>query len=408
MEVLIVFIGEFILVLAIVGIIFFIQAAVAIALGGINRAVKTKNIRWLRRVTVIFTVLFILTLIIALVINTFLFEQTTRLVLGKVKSRTGIDVTFDSARGNIFAGTVHMKGVGLKREKHPKSHFDLKAKEISLDMDMTALITFQRVIEELRINGLRGTFRRVGKIKRLKPRKPYVIKNLLLEDMDIMFSDSTRATGREEPLVLSLKIDKMQSAPFRSRLSIFDILFRSTGSGKVEHRFFSIKKKELRTGEGGESLWTLDSLPVELVGAYIGGPFRLISGGGISLEVKNRWQIGGGPGMEMAVNLLIRDIKARIPGDYPGGSLKRRMAGPVVSYINNHSQELSLHFKLRFDEGAFKDIVSFEGAGLWKASAKMIMKQLLLRAAAAGRQQLKEFGKKGIEKFKDFLDKKRD
>ena len=60
------FIGELIPALVIAGIVVFILAVFTVILGGINRAVKAKKIRWLRWVTISFTLLFILTLLTAL------------------------------------------------------------------------------------------------------------------------------------------------------------------------------------------------------------------------------------------------------------------------------------------------------------------------------------------------------
>jgi hypothetical protein len=404
MEALIVFISEFILVLVIAGIVFLISGLLMLLLGGVHLGVKAKKkkVSWLRRLSITVTTLFIISLVLALVINFFLFETTARIVLDQVKTRTGIQVAFDSATGNIFTGTVQMTGVKLKREKHQNSLFDLQVEEMSLDMDMTALITLKAVMEELKVTGLQGTFQRVGKVKRMKPRKPFIIKKFIMEDIDVQFSDTTRG---EKPVTAAVKVQKMQSAPFRSQLSIYDILFNSIAKGTLEEASsFAIEKKE--AAESRESRWTLSELPLALIGRYVGGPLKLISEGSVFIAVENQRQTGEKPGIKMDWHLVIRDIKAQVPEEYPDTGIKRRMAERVVEYINDHSREFSFRFSLDIKEETFKNLVSFEGTGFQEALRKQLTAKLVDLAGKA-REKVKELGKKGIKKFKDFLDKRK-
>jgi len=404
MEALIVFISEFILVLVIAGIVFLISGLLMLLLGGVHLGVKAKKkkVSWLRRLSITVTILFVISLVLALVINFFLFETTARIVLDQVENRTGIQVAFDSAKGNIFTGTVQMTGVKLKRENHQNSLFDLQVDEMSLDMDMTALIAFKAVIEELKVTGLRGTFQRVGKVERLKPRKSFVIEKFIMEDLDVQFSDTTRG---EKPVTAVVKVDKMQSVPFRSQLSIYDILFNSTAKGTLEETSsFTIEKKE--SPKDNKSRWTLSELPLALIGEYVGGPLKLISGGSVFIEVQNQRHTGEKPGIKMDWHLVIRDVKAQVPGEYPDTGIKRRMAERVVEYINDHSREFSFRFSLDIKEETFKDLVSFEGTGFQEALRKRLTAKLV-DLAGKTKERVKEIGKKGIKKFKDFLDKRR-
>ncbi len=82
------------------------------------------------------------------------------------------------------------------------------------------------------------------------------------------------------------------------------------------------------------------------------------------------------------------------------------MADRVVSYINDHSREFSFRFSLGINEETFKDLVSFEGTGFQEALRKQLTAKLVAFAGRA-KEKIKEIGKKGIKKFKDFLDKRR-
>ena len=95
-----------------------------------------------------------------------------------------------------------------------------------------------------------------------------------------------------------------------------------------------------------------------------------------------------------------------MPDEYPDAGIKRRMADRMVEYINDHSREFSFRFSLDIKEETFKDLVSFEGTGFQEALRKQLTAKLVDLAGKA-KEKVKEIGKKGIKKFKDFLDKRR-
>ena len=406
MEALIVFLSELVFVLLTAGVIFSIVALLTIVLGGINLGVnkreRTQKVKWLRRLSIIFTAIFLVTLALSLVVNFFLFEPTARVVLDQVKTRTGIDVTFASAKGNIFTGTVTLQGVKCKRENHETSRFDIQAKEIDLDMDMIALLSWRTVMEDLKITGLTGTFQRIGTVKHLKPRKAFEIENFILEDCDLVFSDSTRG---KNAISIPVKIKKLQSTPFRSYWSIYDILFNSTGSGTLgEQSDFTIYKKE--SPEGKETWWTFNDLPLETLAAYVGGPFNLISEGGVFLEMQNQRVSGEKPAMLMNFHLAVREVKARVPESYPESGMRRNMAERLVTFINEHSQDMSFNFSFQISEATLKFAVSLEGLEFWKLCRENITKGLV-HISGKAKEKIKELGKKGAERFKNFLEKRR-
>jgi hypothetical protein len=78
----------------------------------------------------------------------------------------------------------------------------------------------------------------------------------------------------------------------------------------------------------------------------------------------------------------------------------------VVEYINDHSREFSFRFSLDIKEENFKDLVSFEGTGFQGALRKQLTAKLV-DLAGKGKEKAKELGKKGMKKFKDFLEKRR-
>ncbi|MCP5049850.1 MAG: hypothetical protein GY940_21960 [bacterium] len=399
MEALIIVIGELVLGALIIAVFVMVELVVTLITGGLSRIKTFKKPKWLRRLTVILTGVFAFIFLGIVIIQLFFFEPAVQWALGQVEARKGIRVTFDSAEGSLFSGTLRMKGVKLERGNHSRSQFDLEARDVSLDIDMTALLVFRTRLEDLRVSGLRGEFRRVGGSKRLKPLKSFVIENFVLDDMRLRI---TRGAGEGNPVTTNLEISRLESAVFRSKLSIYDLLFRSEGRGILQDSSFLIERTGVSRAGSGESRWYVEAFPLELMGAYMGGPMALISEGSIELEVKNRWQGGDKPGVEMDWDLVIRNVKARVPDNYSPGGIIGKMAAPVAAFINRHSKEFELRFRLEFEEEAFRHVDSLDGAGVWKAARKAVAKELL-RQAVINKDRLKDLGKKGIQKFKDFL-----
>ena len=377
----------------------------ALITGGVSRLKAIRQHVVLKCFGLFFTSIFVFIFALILIINFFFFETAIGIVLDRIESRTGITVTFDSAEGSLFTGKLLMKGVTLKREKHPHRRFDLKVKEVSMDMDMTSLMIFRMRLEEAGITGLKGVVRRVGEenvSKRRKRRKNFVIEKLVLKDadLDIFVSESVDDDGTENRSSTVLYVERLESSAFHSRTSVYDFLFRSHGKGILKDSSFLIEKYDSVLGNAGQSRWYVESFPVELLAAYIGGPMVFIVDGGMELEVKNYWWTDGKPGVRMDWNLTIRNIKAKLPEDYSPDGLVGRLAGPVVAYINDHPGELNFQFRLDFEEEAFRDVESLEEAGVWKAVRKMIVRQLL-KAVTSGRKMIENLGKKGYENLKD-------
>jgi len=272
-----------------------------------------------------------------LLANFLFFEAFTRLALSRLESRSGILVKFKAAEGNQFSGKIRLKVVTLNRDHHPKSQFNFQVHELAIDMDMSALFLFQTVLEEAKITGLRGTFKRVSHITRFKPRKSFVVKSLKIVDMNIQVTDTTRGPM---PITANLIMQQLESHPFRSKLSIYDILFRSRGNGILEQGSFTISRSDSTEDSPGESRWYIEEIPLKLLGAYMGGPFALISDGSMELEIKSRPTIGKNPLIHMAWDLTIRNVQAKVPENYSADGIIGKMAQPVVNYINEHSREL--------------------------------------------------------------------
>jgi len=406
MEALIVFLSELIVILVIAGVIFSLVGILTIVLGGfnlgVNRRKKSKKLKWLRRLSIIFVITFILVVALSLAINYLFFEPSARLVLEQVKNRTGIAMTFNSAQGNIFTGEVQLKGVKLIRDQDSSSRFQLQVEEIDLDMDMIELLSFRTKMEKLKITGLKGTFQRNAVVKQVRPRKAFEIRNFTIEDTHLLFSDTTRGANT---ITIPINIKKFHSSPFRSYMPIYDILFHSTGSGWLaDDSDFAIYKEQSRDGK--DIRWTFNDIPLETISAYATGSFNLISEGRVLLEIKNQFVPGVEPKVVLNCHLAVRDVKAQVPENYPETGIRHNLAQRLVNFINSHSRDISFRFSFQISQETFKYAVSLEGVEFWKLFRKELTSGMV-RLTAKSKERIKDWGKKGLGKLKDYLEKKR-
>jgi hypothetical protein len=406
MEVLVVLVAECLVVPLVLGIWLLAEAVLTLIVGGISLLVgavsrgqkreksgrerpalmvyRGKKRLWLKRAAIVLVSLLIVSLLGLLAVNYLFFEPAARLVLDKVKARTNIEVTFGAASGNIFKGTVVLKEARLKREYHQKSNFNLVAEEIAVDLDLLALLSLRPSLEYLRVAGMRGTFERKGKVDRQKPRRDYKIDELLVKNLEMTVTDHTRGS---RPIVLPVKVDRLESRGFRSRMAVFDVLFKSSITGVVNQAPFRVERQDGEEGCGAN--WAVHGLQLDRAGEYLFGDFNFIDRGSLDMEVLTRLQTAGVPEIEMQWRLVFRDIEVQRP---------KRLA----AYIKEHGQELAFEFRFRIPEGDFKDAVSLNGAGVGK-KFRQLSGRTLLKLAVDKKKKIKEIGQKGIERVKKFM-----
>lgn len=395
----VIFIGEIVLLALIACVILLVQAVSGLILGGARLALRKRGMVWIKRLSTAFLVLFIVTLIAVLLVNLLFFEVTARGVMDILHERTGVEIKFEKAEGNLFSGTTTLHGVTIRRMHHKTSTFDLRADVVDLDLDMTSLLTFRPRIESLKLKGVKGKFHRKAKVWRTKPRKAFTVEEFSLEDIALNITDSSR---EGPPFDVTLTVKKFHTAPFRSKLAIFDILFHSSGSGALNGSPMVVETEE--TGNITTCRWRLDDFPLELAAAYIRGPFKYISRARIDIDIHGKRDKGGY--IDTDWSMWLREIDA-VPAD-DSSSMTHKTTYKIVQYLDRNAPEIPVRFHLQFRDDDFKNAVSLEGAGIWKRSGKMILSivfQLAKQSKDQIKEKLKEWGKKSWTKIKSIFKK---
>lgn len=331
-------------------------------------------------------------------LNFVFFESSLRWGLGRIAKRSGIEIQFASASGNVFSGHLTLKGVTAQRDGDAVSNFNLRAEELAVELSVFKLFSRTAPVEKVHLSGLKGDFHRVKTPERLKLRKHYEVRHLRLENIDVAVRDSSRP--KEARFVV--KIDELDSQPLRSRFAVFDLLFRSNASGKIAGQPFAIRTR--KTESGRETHWEANGLPVAFVAHHLGGPFDWLAGGTVDVRVEDKWSIAQNARIDMKWSFVLKQLSVNPPGDTsaPG----RLLAAAVGKYLQEHAERLEVNFSFTLDERQFEGAASADAAGLGKAAREGFARELA-RLTGTDPDALDERIQTGIEAFKQHLDNRR-
>lgn len=367
---------------------------------------KPKKVSFpIKAVTRVSGALFLIIIVFLLAVNTLLFEPTAQFVISKIEGKTGIEISYASARGDVFSGEVEFSGLHVQRQGHEKLDFDITAQKIGLNINVFSLLSTPITIDELTIDGVSGDLidKRIQKEpsetktpnEKLKAKKSFIIRDLEINDvtLDVRKNDN-------EPLVLA--IEKIHSAPFRSQYAVFDTFFRSNIEARLNNHKVTISTEEVR--DGRSTKWHLDNFPVNLIKTYVNkAPFSWFESGNIDVLVEDKWQYGTNAEIEMDWSLQLKDVLVKAPED--ASVFSKAAAFPIVSYINKRG-DVDLNFALLMNEKQFESTASLDAAGLWDAAVNALS-QKIATVTGEKKEEIKQGFENGVKGFKNFLNKKR-
>jgi hypothetical protein len=336
-------------------------------------APKVPRRRWPRRLALGAGACLLLTVGTVLVLNFFFFQPTARWILARVHGRTGTDIRFGSASGNLLTGRLSLRDVSLRRPGHPATTFDLRADTFDVDLAVWSMVFGRRRVESAHVSGLTGTVRRVGEAPATPwfAKRSILIDQLTLDRADVRWADYT--TGEATPTEWSLAVDELRGEGLSSRWLAFGLLFRTNATGRVNDRPFRVVNR--RDGAVRLTEWRFEELPASAFGEFVGGPLRWVRQGHVDVKATSTWEDraeGGRLAMDWSVDL--RDVRAQVPAHLQG--MPARLAAPFVEYVNAHGDHLPLAFTLELDRKGFDGAASPEAAGLWRALRDAAVKEL--------------------------------
>lgn len=263
-----------------------------------------------------------------------------RMAMNDLKARTGIEITFARATGGLMRGQVQLHEVTAKRAGHRSSNFTLSARTIEIRFSLWSLIWSKTAFHNIKIESVAGTYERLSLGETGPSRRPFEINRLDVADCRINIIDRS-----VEPISFQLDIDSMASAPIRSRHVLMDLLFRSSVSGKIDNHPFEVSTTASDTGR--DTKWEFTRLPASFASVYLGGPFRWINGGSISVLIHDRWTTHPRNKLHSTWRLQCHDLTATITV----GETSRfsSMAQRAANTFSRHPQSMDLGFEVELD-----------------------------------------------------------
>ena len=351
---------------------------------------------WLRRIGRVLLGLTAVTTVVVILLNTFLFEPTLRRGLARAREKTGVDVQFESARGNFLSGSVTLQGVTVKRKDEVRSNIDLRIREAKADVSLPSLMRSTVHVGGLRLVDVQGTYQR-GRIK--LPRRDFVIDELIVENASVDLKEPD--TDVPAP-ALPLTIERLECRPLRRDSAVFDLLFRSKGQGTIAGAPFEIRTET--TTHGRTTSWKARAVPVAFLAGYVGEPLDWLTAGTVDVDVADEWSDGPSTEIDSRWKLDFHDVTAAVPPRITG--FKRAVAEPVARFIQAHPAHLPLEFQLKLDKGHFSGAASVETTGILKAAADGMLEEMARRAKVP-METLKELGRRTLDDFKKFVEKRK-
>lgn len=288
------------------------------------------------------------------------------------EKRIGITTICHEIDGSLFAGRVDLRNCTVRRPSHPTSSFDLNVGEVSLDLRVTSLLGTAD-IEVARVVGLDGW---VASDRRMngqqdnaeqaeKPRRAFVIGDLDVSEVSIKLS-GINPDGN--PFELPIEIGQIKSQPLRSRLALFDILFRSNLTGSIDGAPFEISTSTIQ--DGRQTAWRAEQVPVASFGALSGGPLSWFSAGYVDVFVDDQWQRGDSLSIDMDWRLQFEEVEVKAPAGT--GALTQIASEPLIRYVNGLDGQFPLEFQMVVNESQFEFKSSLAAAGLWSAVGESV------------------------------------
>ena len=325
------------------------------------------------------------------ILNRFYFSESVEFVFSTLEKRTGISTTCRQASGSVWKGKIRLEDCQTARKQHPNTRFELDIESLAFDLNVTSLFG-EAQVKSATIVGVSGWLERqhpqedesTDRKTVIKPRRSFNADELLIRDLRIALSGKNR-DGKA--FAFDIRVDSLSSKPLRSRLALFDVLFRSNASGEIAGAPFSIKTDQYAGGRTTQ--WRADRLPVARLGSIAGGALAWFSRGEVDIVVDDSWgvrqrdnplqlTIGEDYGftfnskvsIDMDWNLNFRDIEVAAPAGT--GMMAKLVSKPLARYVNSHSGVFPMRFSLIINEDQFEYSQSLAAAGFWPALSDAI------------------------------------
>lgn len=370
-----------------------------------NKRISSRTLNVIKKILLAGLVIFIA---VFMAINFVFFEQTLNFITKRITQKTGINIDFSSAKGNIFTGNIQFSDLKVKRLQADKDKFDFVVGKAQVDIDMLSLILGNKKFEHILVSDVKGKItqktkteqadRKATNKRKYKPKSSFVINDLKFSNIDL----SIAKEGKEP---VNVVLEKVESSPFRSHYAVFDIFFRSNVNAKIDGHVVNITTSG--TDIGRKTRWNIDNLPVQTVSRYIDkAPLNWFTEGTVSIDMVDTWQKTAKlPDIYMDWDFKMHDIRMEAP---EGGGLANKIIGaPMAKYVNSKDGDVDLNFSFVMNEGQFGGVYSLDASGIWNSLVGSLTKTTLAKSVSKDAPEIKNTIKEKYKGLKGFFKKKK-
>lgn len=251
-----------------------------------------------------------------------LFDAIVTLALGSADDREDLDVGFASAEGSFILGRIELHQLQLIGVRgpadDPSAAFSVTIDSLVIDIDTAALLRFDFAVEELAVDGVRGSFDRLRAVepeqRRERPgpelEREFALERLHVGDMQLLLRDHTRTPARE----LAVQLDELDLGPLHSDSALFDLLYRARGRGSIDGLGFVLTATE----HDGLAQTTLEvhDIPLDAIGEQLERTAGVRAHGHADVTVTNIYSGGPPePNVTLGVNLQLRELELEAAGE---------------------------------------------------------------------------------------------
>jgi hypothetical protein len=314
-----------------------------------------------------------------------LFDTIVHVALSSANDREDLDVDYGHAEGSFILGRIELHQLilaGVQGEHDdPSARFEVFVDRLVIDIDTARLLAAAFAVEELTLEGIRGSFDRLRPSERDRKRKrkteegparEFSVDRIHFGQTALTLRDHTGATMREFDVTLT----ELDIGPVESESVIFDLLYRTRGRGSIAGHDFSLTAIE-RDGVPQTTL-EVPGLSLDALAEPLEQAVGVRAGGSADLRVINRFfDESPEPRVELAVVMQLRSLELEAGPEATRAT--RVMLQVAARELTRLGDEFPLEFEISVLRSELVGLRSFAESGVLERVADAIVSALRAR-----------------------------
>lgn len=304
------------------------------------------------------------------------FDAIVHQVLRSVDDREDLDVQFAHAEGSFILGRIeidHLQIGGRRGQaSDPSGEYSLEVEALVIDIDTLGLLTFDFALEDLSLEGVRGTYDRYhpprGKREREPLAREFTVERMHFGSTHLDLRDHTKLDAAGEPRNIVIELVELDSGPLSSESAIFDLLYRTRGRGTIAGHDFVLSALEI-DGEHETQLEVRD-LSLDALADTLEERVGVRARGTADIELRNHHHPGPPASVDITAAITMHQLELAAGKDATMRTkLLLDMAADMLSQLG---EDFPLEFTVTIDEGELAGAQSLADSGVIERIADAI------------------------------------